>query len=68
MRYTSVSLCVQMRNTTPLFILFLSLEFYPKKSAPLKSLGRLHLGNHKTVFFYIHYGTIDPTYNGGFTS
>ena len=37
MHYTQV--CVQMRNTTPLFILFLSLEFYPNKSAPTNLLG-----------------------------
>ena len=67
MCYTSVSVCVQMSNTNPLFILFFSLDFYPNKSAPLYCLGRLHLGNHKTILYYIHYGTIDMNYNGGFT-
>ena len=41
MRYTQV--CVfQMRNTPPLFILYLPLEFFPNRSAPTKLLGRIH--------------------------
>ena len=67
-RYTQVSVCAKMRNTTPLFILFMSLVFYPNKSAPTNLLGRLHLGRHKTVLYYIKEGTADPTYNGGYTS
>ena len=31
--------CVLMRNTAPLFILFLSLDFYPNKSTPPNLLG-----------------------------
>ena len=64
MRYRQVSVCAQIRNTTPLFILFLSLEFYLNKSAPTNFLGQLHLGRHKTVLYYIQEGTIDPTYKG----
>ena len=45
---------------------FFQLTFNLIKSAPLNSLGQIHLGNQKTIFNYIHYGTIDLTYNGGF--
>ena len=65
--YTSE--CVfQMRNTHPLFILFIPLDFFPNKSTPTNLLGLLHLGRHKTILYYIHEGSIDPTYNGYFTS
>ena len=63
-----VCVCVQMRNTPPLFILFLPLDFFPNKSAPTNLLGRLHLGRHKTILYYIQEGSIDLTYNRGFTS
>ena len=43
MCYTQVSVCVQMRNTPPLFILFLPLEFFPNKSAPTNLLVQIHL-------------------------
>ena len=36
MRYTQVSVCVQMRNTPPLFILFLTLDFFPNQVGPNK--------------------------------
>ena len=63
MRYTQVSVCVQMRNTPPLFILFLLLEFYPNKSPTTNLLGPLHLGRHNTILYYIQEGTLNPTYN-----
>ena len=65
--YTSEFVC-QMRNTHPLFILFMPLDFFPKTSAPTNLLGRLHLGRHKTILYYIQEGSIDLTYNEGFTS
>ena len=52
----------KMRKTHPLFIIFLSFEFFPNRSSPTNLLGRLHLGRHKTVLYYIQEGTIDPTY------
>ena len=39
MRYTQVSVCVQMRNTPPLFILFLTLDFFPNQVGPNKLTG-----------------------------
>ena len=68
MLYTQVSVCVQMKNKAPLFILFLSLDFYPNKSAPTNLLVRIHLERNKIVLYYIQEGIIDPTYNGVYTS
>ena len=51
MRYVQVSVC-QMRNTHPLFIIFLPLEVFPNKSAPTNLLGQLHRGSHKTILYY----------------
>ena len=68
MFYTQVSVCIQMRNTPPLFILFLTLDFLPNKSAPTNLLGQIHLGRHKAILYYIQEGTIDPACNGGYTS
>ena len=39
MRYTSEWVCVQNRRTTPLFILFLSTDFYPNQVGPTKLSG-----------------------------
>ena len=39
MLYTQVNVCVQMRHTPPLFILFLTLEVFPNKLAPTNLLG-----------------------------
>ena len=52
MRYTQVSFCVQMRNTPPLFILYLPLDFFTNRSAPTNLLGWLHLGRHDTIILY----------------
>ena len=37
--YTQVSVCVQMRNTPPLVILFLTLDFFPLQVSPNKLTG-----------------------------
>ena len=68
MCYISEWVCILMRKKIPLFIHFKSLEFYPNKLSPLNWMGWLHLGRIKTILYYIHWRTIDPTYNGGFTS
>ena len=47
--YISERVC-QMRNTHPLFILFLPLDFFHDKLAPTNLLGQLHLGRHKTYY------------------
>ena len=50
MRNTQVSVCVQMRSTSVLFILYLPLDFFPNKSAPTNLLGQLHPRSHKQYY------------------
>ena len=62
MHYTQVCVCV-CANEEPS-----PLECFPNRLAPTNLLGQLHLGRHKIILYYIQEGTIDPTYNGGYTS
>ena len=39
MHYTEVSVCVQMTSTPTLFILFLTLDFFPNQFGPNKIIG-----------------------------
>ena len=61
MHYTSEWVYVQIRTTTPLFILIVNWPFALDTSTPINCLGWIHLGILKTVYYIINWGTKDPT-------
>ena len=66
--YTSECGCSNEEHTSSIYTLFLPLDFFPNKLTSTNLLGRLHLGRHKPIQYYILEGSIDPAYNEGFTS
>ena len=57
MHYTSEWVCVQIRTTTPLFILVVNWPFSLDTSTPINCLGQIHLGILKTIYYIINWGT-----------
>ena len=67
MRYKQVSVCSNEEQNSFIYTFYVT-WLLRNKSAPTNLLGRLHLGRHKIVLYYFQEGTIDPNYNGGYTS